>query len=157
MDKAKTLLLVCHQPSDNTRVLAQSALAAALEHTERARVEVRLALPKDVGPQDVLDADAILIGTTENLATMAGLTKDFFERVYYPVLELKQGLPVAVYIRAGLDGTGTTRQMHSFLTGLKWRQVAEPLVLHGAWRDSFSEEVADIAGGLAAGLEQGVF
>ena len=32
--------------------------------------------------KDILEADGLLIGTTENLSSMAGATKDFFDRCY---------------------------------------------------------------------------
>ena len=59
--------------------------------------------------QDVLTANAVIIGTTENFGYMSGLIKDFFERIYYPCLEKTQALPWALYVRAGKDGAGALR------------------------------------------------
>ena len=87
----KTLLIVAHAPSPNTEKLAQAAYAGA-NHPD-IDINVILKSPQDTQPEDVLAADALLLGTTENLAYMAGLTKDFFDRCYYAVLEEKQGMP----------------------------------------------------------------
>ena len=38
------------------------------------------------GPDDVLAADGYIFAAPENLAALAGLMKDFFDRSYYPVL-----------------------------------------------------------------------
>lgn len=151
----KTLLIVAHTPSDNTQRLAKAAQRAA-QHPDLS-VTVRLLTPLQTQPDDVLAADAILIGTTENLAYMAGLTKDFFERCYYPVLEKKQGLPCAAYIRAGHDGTGTQRALESIITGLKWQWVQEMLILRGEWQDGFVQQVEQLALTLSAGLDAGVY
>ena len=71
-------------------------------------VTVIVKTPLQSQAEDVLKADAIIIGTTENFGYMAGLTKDFFSRIFTRAWA-KQGLPVACYIRAGLDGTGSKR------------------------------------------------
>ena len=88
---------------------------------------------------------------------MAGLIKDFFERIYYPCLEAKQGLPLALYIRAGEDGRGTRASIEKIVTGLRWKMIAEPLILRGAYRPEFKAEVAELAMTLAAGLEAEIF
>ena len=151
---AKTLLIVAHAPSLNTQKLAQAAYSGA-NHPD-IDVTVILKSPQDTQPEDVLAADALLLGTTENLAYMAGLTKDFFDRCYYPVLEKKQGMPFAVYIRAGHDGTGTKRALKTITTGLRWSWVQEALILQGDWQDSFAAQVEELAMTLAAGVEAGI-
>ena len=83
----KNVLIVAHAPSPNTERLAQAAYAGA-SHPD-IDINVVLKSPQDTQPEDVLAADALIIGTTENLSYMAGLTKDFFDRCYYPVLEQK--------------------------------------------------------------------
>ena len=152
---AKTLLIVAHAPSPNTQKLAQAAFDGA-NHSD-LDVTVILKSPQETQPGDVLAADALLLGTTENLAYMAGLTKDFFDRCYYPVLDKKQGLPFAVYIRAGHDGTGTKRALQTITTGLRWEWVQEALILQGGWQDVFAEQVAELAMTLAAGVEAGIY
>ena len=102
----KKLLIIAHQPSTNTQQMA-SAFIAGSRAAEAENVSISMVAPLECQPKQLLDADAVLIFTTENLGYMAGTTKDWFDRVYYPVLESKQGLPYALVIRAGTDGTGT--------------------------------------------------
>ncbi|MGO2279407.1 MULTISPECIES: flavodoxin family protein [unclassified Psychrobacter] len=151
----KILLIVAHAPSPNTQKLAQAAYDGA-NHPD-IDINVILKSPQDTQPEDVLAADALLLGTTENLSYMAGLTKDFFDRCYYPVLEEKQGMPFALYIRAGHDGTGTKRAMETIITGLRWNQIQDTLILQGEWQDSFTEQVEALAMTLAAGVEAGIY
>ncbi len=151
----KTLLIVAHAPSPNTKKLAQAAYDGA-NHPD-IDINVILKAPQDTQPEDVLAADALLLGTTENLAYMAGLTKDFFDRCYYQVLEKKQGMPFALYIRAGHDGTGTKLAMQTITTGLRWSWSQEALILQGDWQQEFIEQVKELAMTLAAGLEAGIY
>ncbi|MFO8044486.1 MAG: flavodoxin family protein [Halomonas sp.] len=151
----KRLLIVVHTPSPNTQALREAAERGA-RHPEIVGVEVTVKAPLETAPGDVLACDAILLGTTENLGYMAGLTKDVFDRCYYPVLEEKQGLPCALYVRAGHDGTGTRRAVETIVSGLRWRWAQEPLILRGEWQEGFVEQVEDLAMAMAAGLEAGV-
>ncbi|HIQ52532.1 MAG TPA: flavodoxin family protein [Pseudomonas pachastrellae] len=152
----KQLLIVAHAPSPNTRKLAEAALRGA-RHPDIEQVETRWVPPLEAQPQDVLQADAIILGTTENLGYMSGALKDFFDRCYYPVLEEKQGLPCALYIRAGMDGTGTRRAVESIITGLRWNWVQAPLTLRGEWQDAFEQQVEELGMYMAAGLDNAVF
>ena len=152
----KQLLIVAHAPSPNTRKLAEAALRGA-RHPDIEQVETRWVPPLEAQPQDVLQADAIILGTTENLGYMSGALKDFFDRCYYPLLEEKQGLPCALYIRAGMDGTGTRRAVESIVTGLRWNWVQAPLTLRGEWQDAFEQLVEELGMYMAAGLDNAVF
>lgn len=134
--------------------------AAAAEGARRediGDVEVVVKGPLEAGPGDVREAGAVILGTTENLGYMSGALKDFFDRSYYPLLEETQGLPYALYIRAGLDGAGTRRGVESIAAGLRWRAVREPLLCHGGYKESFLDECRELGALMAAGLDAGVF
>jgi multimeric flavodoxin WrbA len=88
---------------------------------------------------------------------MSGALKDFFDRIYYPCLEKTQGLPYALYVRAGHDGTGTRRGVETIVSGLRWRAVQEPLICRGEWREDFVDPCRELGTLIAAGLEAGVF
>jgi len=126
-------------------------------HPDIEGVEVVVKTPFEAGPDDVLAADAIILGTTENLGYMSGALKDFFDRTYYPVLEIAQGKPYALYIRAGMDGTGTRRGVETIITGLGWRAVQDPLICRGDWNEDFVGQCEELGMAMAAGLEAGVF
>ncbi len=152
----KQLLIVGHIPSQNTRVL-RDAVERGARSPDVDGVTVVTKNPFEATPEDILKADAIILGTTENLGYMSGALKDFFDRCYYPVLEEKQGLPMAVYIRAGLDGTGTKRGIETITTGLRWRMVQEPLLCKGQWQEDWVEACEELGLFMAAGLEISAF
>ncbi len=152
----KRLLIVAHIPSANTERLRDAVVAGA-RSDENLNIDIVALRPFDAGPEDVLAADALILGTTENLGYMSGALKDFFDRSYYPVLEQTQGLPYALYIRAGHDGTGTRRGVETIVTGLRWRAVQEPLICRGDWDDAFVEQCRELGAAMAAGLDAGIF
>ena len=152
----RRLLIVAHAPSPNTLAL-RDAVAEGAAAAETDGVEVRVLGPREAGPEDVLAAQAIILGTTENLGYMSGALKDFFDRIYYPLLEHTQGLPYAAWIRAGHDGTGTRRAIETIVTGLRWRAVQEPLVCRGPFQEAFVDDCRTLGMAVAAGLEAGVF
>jgi len=152
----RRLLIVAHAPSQNTRRLREAVVRGSTS-PDIAGVDVKMLPPLEAKPEDVLAAEAIILGTTENLGYMSGALKDFFDRCYYPVLELKQGLPYAAFIRAKLDGTGTRRAIESITTGLRWRAVQPPLVLHGEFHEDFIRQCEELGSAMAAGLEGGIF
>lgn len=153
----KRLLIIAHAPSPNTERLRDATLLAA-RSPDIEDVEAVAQSPFATTPDHVLAAHAVILGTTENLGYMSGALKDFFDRCYYPCLERTQGLPYALYVRAGQGGgDGTRRAVESITTGLRWRAVAEPLILRGAWREAFVDQCRELGMLVAAGLDAGVF
>jgi multimeric flavodoxin WrbA len=150
------LLIVSHCPSANTRALTDAVVRGA-NHPELARPEVRVTEPLDAGPDDVLWADGIILGTTENFGYMSGAMKDFFDRIYYPCLDHKQGLPWALFIRAGSDGQGALNSIGRIVTGLAWKRVQEPLVCRGTWDDAWVPACEELGMTMMAGLEAGIY
>ncbi len=148
----KHLLIVGHVPSANTRRLRDAVVKGAAV----AEVAARVLTPFEAQPDDVLWADALILGTTENLGYMSGALKDFFDRIYYPCLELTQGRPFAFYVRAGHDGTGTRRAIESIATGLRWRLVRAPLICRGDFQERFVAECEELGATMAASLEAGI-
>ena len=162
----RTLLIVWHSLTGGTRQMAQAAEAGAgLEPMVRTR---SLSAARAVA-DDLVAADAYLFATPENLAAMAGVMKDFFDRCYYPVLDRLNGRPYAVMVCAGSDGAPTVRQVARIATGWRLRAVAEPLVV--CTRAQAPEAILapkvippedlarchDLGAALAAGLADGVF
>lgn len=152
----RRLLVVSHVPSPNTQRLLEALLAGA-RHEDIAGVEVIHKPPLEAGPEDVLAAHGIILGTTENFGYMSGALKDFFDRSYYPCLEHTEGLPYALYVRAGNDGEGTRQAVERIVTGLRWKPVCPALIMRGSFQEEFLAQCEELGMTLAAGLEAGVF
>jgi multimeric flavodoxin WrbA len=162
----KRLLIVYHSMTGAAEQLAAAAAAGARDEPE---VETQLVRAASVGVDDVLSAHGYLFATPENLATMAGLMKDFFDRVYYPVLDRVNGRPYATIIAAGTDGTGAARQVQRIATGLRLREVAPALVVRNGAQTPEAilapktvpaadlELARELGAVLAAGLASGIF
>lgn len=152
----KKLLIVSHTPSSHTLAMTKAVVAGA-SHADISGIEVSLTQPLETGPGEILAADAIILGTTENFGYMSGAMKDFFDRIYYPCLEKTEALPFALFIRAGIDGLGARSSIERIVKGLAWKQVQEPLICCGDWQESFLDQCEELGMTLAAGLEIGIF
>jgi NAD(P)H-dependent FMN reductase len=103
--------------------------AAAQGARQEAQVETTVVRCDAARPADLLSSAGFLFVTPENLATMAGTMKDFFDRCYYPVLDELNGRPYATIVAAGSDGSGAARQLTRIATGWRLREVAPPLIV----------------------------
>lgn len=160
------LLILWHSATGGARQMAEAAARGA---AAEPGVETRLRHAAAAGAADVLAADGVIFALPENLASMAGVMKDFFDRSYYAVLDQVNGRPYAAMICAGTDGTGALRQLRRIVTGWRLREVAEPII-HRTGAQS-AEAIAapkqlpaaalarceETGAAMAAGLAMGVF
>lgn len=156
MENVKHLLIVYHSQTGNTETMAQAVIRGASVR-EIDNVEVRTRSPLEADVEDVTWADGIILGTPENFGYMSGAMKYFFDRIYYACLEQTQGLPYAIFIRAGNDGTGARKSMERIIAGLKWRAVGEPIIARGDTLESLLGQCEELGMSMAAGLEAGIY
>ncbi len=120
-------------------------------------VEVRVKSALDADSDDLLWADAFILGTPENFGYMSGAIKYFLDRVYYDCEGKIAGNAFALFVRAGSDGSGAISSMRRILTGLSVREVQEPVLIAGDFDESRLLECEELGLTLAAGLEAGIF
>ena len=166
MPDTKTLLIVWHSMTGGSRQMAEAAAEGA-RGEEGVAVRVLAAAQADAAA--LLAADGYLFVTPENLASMAGLMKDFFDRCYYPVLDRVAGRPYATLVCAGSDGSGAVRQIERICSGWRLKAVAPALIVctHAqtpeailAQKQIGADELSrcrDLGAALAAGLALGVY
>jgi multimeric flavodoxin WrbA len=153
---ARQILIVSHRVSGNMERLTDAVFQGASAPGIRG-IEVRSSIPFQTGPRDVLQADALILGTTENFGYMSGALKDFFDRIYYPCLESTRSLPYALFIRAGNDGRGARSSVQRIVSGLGWKPVQTPLICRGVWDEAFLAQCEELGMTVAAGMEAGIF
>lgn len=146
--------------------MAEAALRGA-ERESGVRTRLLPAAGADAG--DVIGADGYLFVMPENLASMSGMMKDFFDRTYYSALDRVNGRPYVAMVCAGSDGSGAVRQVERIATGWRLRQVAPSFVVcvHAQTPEAIAapkvlsaadlDRCEEIGTALAAGLSLGVF
>jgi len=157
----KTLLVVYHTHGVKTarmaEAVARGAQAAIKEAEADGDVRVLVKRCAEAGPEDVLGADALILGTPENFGYMSGMMKDFLERIFYPCEGKVNGRPYALFVSAGQDGSGAVASVERIVTGLRLAKKAEPVV---AVKELTAEALAkceELGAAFAAGLALGVF
>lgn len=119
------LLIVWHSRTGASEAMAREAERAAAEE-----IAVDLVHADNVTPEIMLGAAVYLFVCPENLGSMSGAMKEFFDRLYYPVLGQIEGRGYATIIAAGSDGTGAERQIDRIVTGWRLKRVIDPLIVN---------------------------
>ena len=148
--------MVYHTQSGGTEAMARAVITGASD-PDIAGVELRVRTPLEASVDDVRWAEALILGTPENFGYISGALKYFFDRIYYGCEAHTQGLPYALFVKAGNDGSGAVSSITRITTGLRWREVQEPIVVVGDVEPIHLEACRELGMALAAGLEAGVF
>ncbi|MBO9472538.1 flavodoxin family protein [Shimia sp. R10_1] len=158
------LLIIYHSRTGGSRQMAEAAFAAA-----QAEGVARLVSAEVADVDGLRQAAGYLFCAPENLATLSGAMKEFFDRCYYPVLGQLEGRPYAQMICAGSDGEGAARQLARIATGWRLKEVQPPLIIctHAQTPEAILapkvltaeqlEPCAELGAALAAGLAMGMF
>ena len=162
----RTMLIVFHSLTGGTRQMAEAAARGA---ASQAGAQVRLLDASKAEAADVLQADGYIFATPENLAAMAGMMKDFFDRTYYAALDRIRGRPYAIMVCAGSDGQNAVRQIERIATGWRLRPIADPIIVctHAQTPEAIfaaktipPQDIGrceELGAALAAGLALGIF
>ena len=156
----KTLLIVYHTGGVKTALMAEAVERGARSALREAGAEdeVRVVMKRcaEAGPQDVLGADALALGTPENFGYMSGMMKDFLERVFYACEGKVEGRPYALFISAGQDGAGARTSVERIVTGLRLRKAHEAIVALKELAPETLAQCEELGATFAAGLALGV-
>lgn len=161
---AAELLIIWH-----SRTGAAKAMAEAARDGGALAGNCRALRAHEAMPDDLLCAAGYLFCCPENLGTMTGQMKEFFDRCYYPLLGQIEGRPYATLIAAGSDGSGAERQIDRIVAGWRLRRIAEGLIV--CTKSQSPEEILasklvpdanlqschDLGQSFSTGLELGVF
>jgi len=121
--------------------------------------EVSVILKKaiDASVEDLLNCNAIAIGSPEYFGTMAGMIKDFFDRTFESAQEKTVGLPFVLFVCAGNDGRGAITQIERIAAGYKWIKIQEHLRIIGRPKEKDLIAIEELGHTLAAGIDFGIF
>ena len=148
--------MLSHSRTGSTARLRDAVLAGVADAEATARsLDV-----VDAGLDDVLAADGLVLCTPARFGALAGLTKDFFERIYPwfdEVPDVRPGLPYALVAKGASDASGAVRDVQRIATGLRWKEVVARRRRRGRHhrrppRGAARGTGATLAAGLTAGL-----
>ena len=151
----KHLLIVYHLPQGKMLAMA-AAVERGARHPEVSGVEVRVRLALDAAVEDLLWADALLLGTPENFGYMSGGMKDFLDRTFYPCEGKLEGMPYAMFISAGNDGSGALHAIRRIANGFAFKEAQDPVLVVGALQPAQLEALETLGATMAASLELGI-
>ncbi|MBL8265323.1 flavodoxin family protein [Steroidobacter sp.] len=148
------LLIYAGHAGGRTHALVEAVKRGVADAGED--VELRALPALAAGIDDLLWASGLLIGTPEHFGYMAGAIKDFFDRTFYPVQGRVDGLPYAIFVSAGNDGSGAVASIERIALGYRWKPCAEALIVKGEPSVADLQRCAELGQTLSAGLALGV-
>ena len=149
----KTLLIVFHTGGVKTAQMAE-AVGRGAKNEEGVRVVMKPCA--EAGPDDVLSADGLILGTPENFGYMSGMMKDFLERIFYACEGKVEGRPWALFVGAGQDGAGAVTSVERIVSGLRLKKINPPIVVVKELKPEQITALEELGAAMAAGLAAGI-
>jgi flavorubredoxin len=153
-NKKKNILVIYHSQGGTMELMTNRFVRGAAKEKDLAII---LKKAKDANINDLLNCNAIAIGSPEYFGTMAGMIKDFFDRTFEGAQDKTIGLPFVVFVCAGNDGRGAIVQIERIAAGYKWEKVLDHLRVVGIPTENELGQLEELGQTLAAGVDFGIF
>lgn len=122
---SKILIVYCSM-SGNTKAAAEAIAAGA----KKAGAQVTIKTGTEAQSKDLLDCDAVALGSYDAFSYMGGGLKDFLDRVYYPTKGQVTDKPYAAFLTHG-GGGRAIQSIESLANSFKLKKVAESVSIKG--------------------------
>ena len=147
--------MVFHSRAGHTASMADAVAEGLRLGAGEQRIVVRDCF--DAGPDDVLAAAGVVLGTPARFGYMSGAMKDFLERIYHPCLSATVGRPYALFVKGDTDTDGAVASVERIVAGLRWRLALAPLAVTGDLTGEHLEAGVELGAAFAAGVGAEVF
>lgn len=141
---AKVLVVYCSM-SGNT----QAAAEAIAEGARGAGAKVVIKKGAEAGPKDLLEADAVALGSYDAFSYMGGGLKDFLDRSFYPTQNQVTDKPYAAFLTHGGGGKAID-SIVSVAGSFKLKKLADPVLVNGRPQDPAIASLKALGAKLAA-------
>ena len=122
---SKVLVVYCSM-SGNTKAAAEAIAAGA----KKAGAQVTIKAGTDAQSKDLLECDAVALGSYDAFSYMGGGLKDFFDRVFYPTQGQVTDKPYAAFVTHG-GGGKAIKSIESIAQSFKLKKIAEAVLIKG--------------------------
>jgi len=122
---AKVLVVYCSM-SGNTKAAAE----AVAEGARGAGAQVTLKKGVDAQPKDLIECDAVALGSYDAFSYMGGGLKDFLDRAYYPTQGQVTDKPYAAFLTHGGGGKAIA-SIESVAQSFKLKKITEAALVKG--------------------------
>lgn len=126
------VLIIYHSLSGNTEVMAK----AVEEGAASAGATVTLKKAADADADDLLNCDAVVMGTANYFSRESGMMKDYFDRVFFAVKGNVDNKPYAVFGSYGGGGEVAMESLAKLCENAGLKKAADNV---GAQREPSSE------------------
>ena len=145
---SKVLIVYCSM-SGNTKAAAE----AVADGARSAGAQVVLKMGFDAQPQDLLDCQAVALGSYDAFSYMGGGLKDFLDRAFYPTQDHVTNKPYAAFLTHGGGGKAIS-SIVSVAQSFKFCSVADPVLVKGRPDGPAVVELQALGTRLAAAAER---
>ncbi len=139
------VLIVYHSQSGNTEEMAKAVADAA----KAAGATVTLKNAAQADANDLLACDIVAIGTPNYFGYMAGMVKDFFDRVWATVREKLANKPYVTFGSKGGGGAQAIETVERILDGFKMVKAADTVLATRKPSDEVMAQCRDLGKKLA--------
>jgi len=141
---SKVLVVYCSM-SGNTKAAAEAIAAGA----KAAGARVTLKTGTEAQPEDLLECDAVALGSYDAFSYMGGGLKDFLDRAFYPTQGQVTDKPYAAFVTHG-GGGKAGQSIESLAKSFKLKKIAPALLITGKPEGQAIADLKELGAKLAA-------
>ena len=139
------LLIGYHSQAGNTEAMAKAVQEGAIS----SRATVNLKKAAEATSNDLIDCDAVILGTPNYFSYMAGAMKDFFDRVLYTTRGKVDDKPYAAFGSAGGGGKEALDSIDRTCRSLRLKKALDSVIATGKPSSEVLEECKELGRKLA--------